>query len=102
MSREYLRPSTVEEALRLREATPLARFIAGGTDLWVRMRRGREHQGCEIPSALISLRSVRELSGLDLGDPARIGALVTLSGLAGSAALRGRFPALADAALAMG
>lgn len=102
--REYLKPSTVAEALRLREATPDARFIAGGTDLWVRMR---QHHGCETPLAFVSLRSVRELSGLDLGDPlrgdpVRIGAMVTLSDLALSAPLRGRFPALVGAALAMG
>lgn len=95
--REYLRPATLAEAIRLQAATPGARFIAGGTDLWVRMRKG-----LEAPPALVSLRAVRELSGLDLGDPVRIGALVTLADLAGSAGIRERFPALAEAALAMG
>lgn len=95
--REYHKPATVAEAIRLREATPGARFIAGGTDLWVRMRRGYE-----APPELVSLRAVRELSDLDLGEPARIGALVTLADLARSAGCRGRFPALVDAALAMG
>ncbi len=94
---EYHKPTTLAEALRLREATPGARFIAGGTDLWVRMRQGRE-----APPALVSLRAVRELSALDPGDPARIGAGVTLSELAKHERIRGRFPALVEAALAMG
>ena len=36
----YHRPATLEEAVRLKASSTSARFVAGGTDLIVNLRRG--------------------------------------------------------------
>ena len=79
---DYHRPENLEEALRLKAQTPDARFIAGGTDLMVRLREGRYK-----PPALISLRGVPELRSVEVGETTRIGALCTVNEVAAHAAL---------------
>ncbi len=95
---DYLRPTSIEEALRL-GAEPGARFIAGGTDLMVRLKEGAEQAG-----TLVSLRSVPGLSGVEeSADGAlRIGAATPLAEIEGSALLAGRYPALARACSTVG
>ncbi len=58
---DYHRPTSLEQAWRLAQQ-PGACFIAGGTDLMVRIRDGRE-----TPSALISLRNIPALRGIEIG-----------------------------------
>ena len=95
---DYLRPTSIEEALRL-GAEPGARFIAGGTDLMVRLKEGAEQAG-----TLVSQRSVPGLSGVqESADGAlRIGAATPLAEIEGSALLAGRYPALARACSTVG
>jgi carbon-monoxide dehydrogenase medium subunit len=73
---EYHRPISLAEALRLKADHPDARFIAGATDLMVRIRAGVDQ-----PRALISLRNIPELVGVELGETTRIGALTTISAI---------------------
>ena len=54
------RPTSLDEALELAAGSPGARFIAGGTDLLVQMRR-RSH----APLELISLRRIDELTRIE-------------------------------------
>jgi len=94
---DYHRPTTLAEALRLKREAPGARFIAGGTDLMVRLREGRA-----TPPALISLRGVGELSLIDLGAPIRIGAATPISEILEHVGLREVHPVLARAARTLG
>lgn len=94
---DYFKPHSLKEALRLKETMPDARFIAGGTDLLVKIK-DKEIQ----PAALISLRSIQELSGAEVNKVTRIGALTTISDLIQNQALCENYPLLADAARQLG
>ncbi len=91
------RPSTLEEAVRLKAAAAGTRFIAGGTDLLVNLRRGLGD-----PTALIDLTAVADLATIRRdGDQLWLGAGVTLAELARHADVLAEYPALAEAALAV-
>ena len=96
---QYHRPETLSEAFTLKTAEPEARFVAGGTDVLPHVRDGRLR-----PPALISLRRVRELDGVDASAAAvtRIGGLTRVADLAASEALGLRLPALVRAARWLG
>ena len=72
------RPATVEDAVAACCQNPGSRYIAGGTDLVVNMRRGIAQ-----PSLLVDLSGIAELTeiGADAGGVS-IGAGVTLAALA--------------------
>ena len=89
---DYHRPTTLADAWQLMAATPGARFIAGGTDLMVQMRK----RPGVAPPALISLRNIAELSHISPGDRFRIGAGVTLNDIAGHRGVREAFGALVE------
>jgi CO/xanthine dehydrogenase FAD-binding subunit len=94
---EYHRPASLAEALALKKSTPDARFIAGGTDLMVRLREGTPR-----PPALISLRGVEALSGIELGSPIRFGALTPVADVLEHRALGEAHPVFAQAARTLG
>jgi 4-hydroxybenzoyl-CoA reductase subunit beta len=92
----YIRPTSLGEAVRvLAELGGAAMAVAGGTDVYPKMKRGQF-----TPAHLVSLRAVPELRGLD---PDReegiwIGAGETLSKVARNRTVEKLFPALAYAA----
>ncbi len=88
----YHRPGTVDEALGLAGSLPGSRFIAGGTDLLVRLKGGAAR-----PSALISLRGIDELKVTDIGETARLGAAAPVADLLDNEALMAGWPVLGDA-----
>lgn len=96
---DYHRPRSLEEAWQLHaDCAPGARFVAGGTDLLVRIRNGTEQ-----PPALVSLRGIGELSRVEVNDAgASIGAGATVAELIRHAPLAARYPVLAEAARALG
>lgn len=94
---DYLRPSTLDEAFALMHSTADARFVAGGTDLLLRIRDGKIK-----PTALISLRGVKELDGISLDSGVRIGAMTRVADLLDHAELARRFPVLHQAAKTLG
>ncbi len=94
---EYHRPRSLEEALGLKEADPKARFVAGATDVMVRIRAGTL-----TPSALISLRGVPELRGIEVGTGIRIGAMTTIREIQAHGGLREACPVLTQAAGVLG
>lgn len=99
---EYHRPRTLQEAWQLKQSVAGARYVAGGTDLMVRIKNARR---AERPPALISLRGVEELGGIDTdgdGETARIGALTPIADLLRSQLLCERYPALVAAAAKLG
>ena len=96
----YHRPATLEEACRLLAADPRATALAGGTDLMVHLRqpwRGK------APSAVVSLRRIPGLAGIEATDQAlRLGAGVTLSQLIDHPVIQREYPVLPYAARYMG
>ncbi len=86
----YYRPTTLDEARDLMAATPGARFIAGGTDLLVQLRKRRLPE----PPALISLRNIDDLASIRVDGGMRIGAGALLADIASHPAVREQFPAL--------
>lgn len=91
------RPSSLAEAVAVRQAQPSGRFIAGGTDLLVNLRHGISQ-----PDVLIDLSALPELSGLHYSvDGATIGAGVTIAALASSKMIAEQYPALSQAAQAI-
>ena len=91
------RPATPEEALSLRQDHAGARYLAGGTDMVVNVRRGIEQ-----PADLIDLTNIEELSGITAtGDGFRIGSVVTLKTLAAHEEVAAAYSAVAEAATAV-
>ncbi len=88
------RPQTVEDAVRLRSEAEDARYLAGGTDMVVNIRRGIER-----PGALVDLTGVEELASIAAGpDGIDIGAAVPLSAVAAHGEVRRSYRAVAQAA----
>ena len=93
----YSRPTSLEEAVRLKAASAGARFVAGGTDLLVNLRRGLGE-----PSVLIDLSAVADLATIRRdGGSLWLGAGVTLADLARHPEILATWPALVEAALAV-
>jgi carbon-monoxide dehydrogenase medium subunit len=93
----YYKPRTLDEAWELKAKNPGARFIAGGTDLLVKMKNRAMD-----PPALISLRSISELRGIDGDSGVRIGAMTTIAEIAGNPVLAEDYPVLVEAAKRLG
>jgi CO/xanthine dehydrogenase FAD-binding subunit len=97
MSGTYVAASSVEDALRA--MADGARPVAGGTDLVVGARSGK----APLPDSLVAIHRVADLRGVSDQDGGLVlGALVTHADLAGSAVVRERFTALADASAIVG
>jgi len=97
---DYYKPGDLSEAFRLKREIGGARYIAGGTDLIVRLK---EADGGGSPGALISLRSIPGLAGIGVDDGlARIGAMTPIRELLENPVIRDHFPALRQAAESFG
>jgi 4-hydroxybenzoyl-CoA reductase subunit beta len=91
------RPASLEDAVRLKANSAGARFIAGGTDLLVNLRRG-----LDAPTEMIDVTAVSGLGDVRRdGDTMWIGAGVTLADLSRHPDVLTGWPALAEAALAV-
>ncbi len=93
----YLKPGSMDKVFRLKEDMPEAFIVAGGTDLMVKIKN-REI----APRALISLRSVAELQGIDSRGAVCIGSMTSITDLVNSEILRSRYPVLVEAARRLG
>jgi CO/xanthine dehydrogenase FAD-binding subunit len=94
MIQEYLRPKSMDEAISLNQRYgEKARYIAGGTDVIVKIKERQIH-----PEYLISLRGIPGLDQITYEEgELRIGALATHRALELSAVIRKHFPILVDA-----
>jgi xanthine dehydrogenase YagS FAD-binding subunit len=93
---QYLRASTVAEAVELKAANPAAKFVAGGTNLLDLMKENVERPPQLIDVSRLPLKRVEEI--VDGG--VRIGALVPNSDLAYHPLIEARYPILSSAVLA--
>jgi CO/xanthine dehydrogenase FAD-binding subunit len=96
---EYLMPNSMDEAISLLVSHgERARFIAGGTDVIVKIKEGKI-----TPQYLVSLRRIQELDHITYKEgELRIGALVTHRMLELSPIIRKEFPILVDAVTHIG
>ena len=93
----FAQPRTVKEAVTARLNHPRARFIAGGTDLLVNMRRG-----ITSPPLLVDLSGIDEIAGIETdGGGVTIGAGVTIATLARHPVIASQYRAIAQAAEAI-
>ena len=91
------RPGTVKEAIAACLKHPGSRFVAGGTDLLVNMRRG-----ISSPDLLVDLTGIDELTEIKSdGRGVTIGAGVTIATLAHNTAIASQYRALTQAAAAI-
>ncbi len=91
----YIRPRTLKEATKvLADLGPEAMVVAGGTDVYPKMKRGQF-----TPRHLVSLRALRELKGIHRGKEGFwIGAGETLTAVSGDRRIAKHLPALAYSA----
>ena len=93
----FARPRDVEAAVALRRDHGDSRFVAGGTDLIVNLRRG-----IGKPALLIDLAGIDELHSIARTDSGvRVGAGVTLAALAAAPLIAERYAAASEAAVAI-
>ncbi len=90
----YLKPAAIDEALSLKkELGSKARFLLGGTDLFIQMDKG-----FIVPETVIDLKGIDELKGIEKKEGhVFIGARVTWTQLIESDVIRKEFPALWEA-----
>jgi 4-hydroxybenzoyl-CoA reductase subunit beta len=91
----YIKPKSLQEAARLlAELGSDAMVVAGGTDLYPKMKRGQF-----TPRHLVTLRNLPEMRGIRIDDGGMwIGAGETLTRVARDRSVNELFPALAQAA----
>jgi len=97
---EYVRAKTIEETVKFLAAHGAdTRILAGGTDLLIQLRNNESR-----PSFILDLKHIPELqTGVQLkGDVVSISATVTMSELIMNPLINRYFPALIDAASAVG
>ncbi|HEX7253729.1 MAG TPA: FAD binding domain-containing protein [Thermoanaerobaculia bacterium] len=83
---------SLEEAARA-AARPHTELKAGGVDLIDRMK-----EGIDAPERVVSIAHLPGLDQIQMGSPAKIGALATLASIAHHADIQKTYPALAAAA----
>ena len=97
----YERPSSLEElsSLLARHSEIVPRYLAGGTDLLVAMRTGKD-----APELVVDLKGLPELSGINTSEPGKlwIGALTTIHSLEINETIQTRLPLLFEAAQSLG
>ena len=96
---DYVEPKSLKEAARVFALQPKgSAFLAGGTDLLVRMK-----YRVKAPTRIINLKTIPRLARITDGrDGVRIGALATLDDLASSPVIQERYPSLAHACREVG
>jgi carbon-monoxide dehydrogenase medium subunit len=98
VSFEYHEPTSVAEAVELGGRFGAdGRFLAGGTDLIIQMRRGKV-----APRHVVSLHRVPGLDAIEANGDVRLGALVTHRAIERCASFQGRLYGLVEGAEVVG
>ena len=85
---ELMAPESIDEVRAVRAHHPGSRFLGGGTDLVVNLRRGIG----DPPATLIDVSRVAEMKGISVdGERLRVGAGVTIRELADDPRVRAGF-----------
>lgn len=89
---EYHRPGSVADAVQLLVADPEAKILAGGHSLLPAMKLR-----LAVPSALVDIGRIPELSGISVDGGATIGAMTTYQQLLDSDELAAAYPIIREA-----
>ena len=89
----YHRVSSLAQAAELRSGADDAVFLAGGMTLIPTLK-----QRLAAPTDVVDLAGIEGLNGVTVGDTVTVGAMTPHADVAGSAAVQGAIPALADLA----
>jgi 4-hydroxybenzoyl-CoA reductase subunit beta len=88
------RPGNVEDAIKIMTEISDVRYVAGGTDMIVNVRRGIEQ-----PQNLIDLTSIEDMNTItEVDDGLDIGANVTLDNVQENQTIRKNYPCIMEAA----
>ena len=94
----YEAPESVAAAVRLVDADPGAKVLAGGTDLLIQFRAGLHR-----PTAFVDVKRIPELVDIAVdGDGVRLGAATAAAVICEHAEIRRLFPGLVDAVRLIG
>jgi len=94
---DYYQPETLKEGYRLMEKSKGgARYIAGGTDLIAKIKKGVIQ-----PDALISLKRIKELSGISQNRDLVLGSMTLLRDIERDPRIAQKYPALVQAVKAL-
>ena len=97
MKFKYFKPTSIEEALTLKSVYSESKFVAGGTDVFVLIKKKVIN-----PPILISLRNIPSLNGIEeSNDKIIIKSGTTLREIEKSELIQKNFPALYDALINM-
>jgi carbon-monoxide dehydrogenase medium subunit len=89
----YEAPTSLADAVRLIDADPGARILAGGTDLLIQFRAGARQ-----PTAFVDVKRIPELVGVTVDDRGlELGAATCAAEIGEVPAVRGIWPGLAEA-----
>lgn len=93
LSIRYEAPATIADAVKLIQADPGAKILAGGTDLLVQFRAGVRQ-----PTAFVDVKRIPDLIGVTVGqDGLRLGAAACAAAIGEQAEVRRLWPGLAEA-----
>ena len=97
--KSYSRAGSIQEAIRLLQENPEAHLIAGGTDVLVKMQKGKAQF-----DHLIDIHDIAELNFISQNDDGDlvIGPLTCFTHVAESALIRKHIPVLSEAILTIG
>jgi xanthine dehydrogenase FAD-binding subunit len=97
--KSYSRAGSIQEAIRLLQENPEGRLIAGGTDVLVKMQKGKAQF-----DHLIDIHDIAELNFISQNDDCDlvIGPLSCFTHVAESALIRKHIPVLSEAILTIG
>ena len=88
------RPDSVDDAIKIKTEHAEARYVAGGTDMIVNVRRGIEQPECLVD--LTSISNMYDITEVDGG--LEIGANVTLQKVRENQIIQQKYPCIAEAA----
>jgi len=95
---DYMKPSTLEEAVKLKLANKNSRILAGGTDLFVKMRDNKVR-----PDMIIDIKGIPGMDEISWKDGfITIGAAVAWTTIKEDEKIESHFPALHQAASSFG
>ena len=97
--KSYVKAGSIQEAIQFLEQNPEAHLIAGGTDVLVKLHKGKGQF-----SHLVDIHDIAELDFITLNDQGDlvIGPLACFTRVAESALIRRHIPILAEAILTIG
>jgi len=97
--KSYTKAGSIQEAIQLLEQNPAAHLIAGGTDVLVKLHKGK----AQFPY-LVDIHDIAELNFIDRNDDGDlvIGPLSCFTHVAESPLIRKHIPVLAEAILTIG